>query len=342
MLAMVGVVVLILVLVASGVVVASRPATRGAPVAGPTTAGPSHLAVLQVRGGLAPLAAVIGSEGTPPAGAMTLPGSMTITVPGQGSAEVHEAAKASGRTFRIAASNTVGAWAQDYGVMDRPHLAAVVDRLGGIRVTVPTAFDAGNHSVGPGSVLLTGRQVETYLGIRQSPQLDLRWQLVLGGLLARRVQLLPSDFIEANQPLEVAGVVEAAQGAGIDILPTKNFGGDPKDPLVEVDRTALPRFMGQVFGYPNESVPVIVINGAGYPSVGESVAARVIPAGFHLVFSENARRFGRKRTAIVAAGKENVTAAERVRAALGVGQVQVSDISSGLAQVTILVGRNYK
>lgn len=340
--AMVGVVVLIVALVAVGVATASKPGTRAIPVAGPTTAGPSHLVVLQVRGGLAPLAAVIGSEGTPPAGAVTLPGSMTMTVPGQGTAEVNQAARASGETFRVAASNVLGAWAQNYGVMDRAHLSAVIDRLGGIQINLPTAWNTGKVTLGPGSVLFSGPRVTTYLGIAPSAQLDLRWQLVLGAMLAKRVQLLPSDFIQVSRPLDVAGVVEAAQGAGIDTLPTQNFGGDPKDPLIQADHAALPKFMGEVFGDPDPSIPVIVINGAGYPSVGQSVATRIIPAGFHIVFSENANRFGRQRTAIVANGRENIATAGRVRTALGVGQVQVSGIPSGLAEVTILVGKNYK
>jgi hypothetical protein len=85
----------------------------------------------------------------------------------------------------------------------------------------------------------------------------------------------------------------------------------------------------------------VVVNGSGAPGVGESVAARIIPAGFRVVVSQNAQRFDKRTTAIIASGDDHIDEAQRVRDALGLGQVQVTKVPSGLADVTIVVGKDY-
>jgi len=87
-------------------------------------------------------------------------------------------------------------------------------------------------------------------------------------------------------------------------------------------------------------VPVVVLNGSGLPGVGELVAERLIPEGFRVVVSENAASFDHDVTAIVVADEADRPLAERVRDSLGVGEVQVGGPASGLADVTVVVGRD--
>jgi hypothetical protein len=75
--------------------------------------------------------------------------------------------------------------------------------------------------------------------------------------------------------------------------------------------------------------------------VGEDVGADLIPAGFRIVLSENADTFDHQTTQIIAAGSENEPAAQDARDALGLGKVIVSQVASGLADVTIVVGKDY-
>jgi hypothetical protein len=75
--------------------------------------------------------------------------------------------------------------------------------------------------------------------------------------------------------------------------------------------------------------------------VGGDVAAQLIPAGFRIVLSENADTFDYKTTEVVANGTENEAAAAAALDAIGVGKITVSQISSGLADVSVTVGQDY-
>jgi len=57
--------------------------------------------------------------------------------------------------------------------------------------------------------------------------------------------------------------------------------------------------------------------------------------------SENADTFDYKETQVVANGTENEAAAAAALDAIGVGKIVVSQISSGLADVSVTVGQDY-
>ena len=133
-----------------------------------------------------------------------------------------------------------------------------------------------------------------------------------------------------------------AKGSAVQQVPVEDLGGDLQDPLIKADPEELPGFVSAAFGEGRgETVPVIVVNGNGEPGVGESVAAKIVPAGFRVVLSQNADRFDHETTAVIASGDEHLDAARRVQEALGVGEVQVTRVPSGLADVTIVVGKDY-
>jgi hypothetical protein len=75
--------------------------------------------------------------------------------------------------------------------------------------------------------------------------------------------------------------------------------------------------------------------------VGATVATQLIPAGFRIVLSENADTFDYKTTEVVANGTDNEAEAAKALDALGVGKIVVSQISSGLADVSVTVGQDY-
>ena len=66
-------------------------------------------------------------------------------------------------------------------------------------------------------------------------------------------------------------------------------------------------------------VSTIVQNGSGEPGVGEAVAARIIPAGFRVVLSQNAQTFDVDSTDVFANGTDHEDEARAVKEALGVG-----------------------
>jgi len=164
---------------------------------------------------------------------------------------------------------------------------------------------------------------------------------VLEGLVRTRPLVLPSDLAETDDAAAATATLSAARGASVQELPVRNLGTTARRPLVGPDEDRLASFVSSAFGRDDEAVPVVVVNGSGAPGVGESVAAKVVPAGFRVVLSQNADRFDKKTTAIIASGDEHVSEAQRLRDALGIGQVQVTRVPSGLADVTIVVGKDY-
>jgi hypothetical protein len=322
-------------------VLASRGDATGA--ASPIEAapvGPSSLAVLAVRGEPS-LAAVVGSGGDPPPAAVSLPSEMTFTVPGQGDGTIDEAVELEGPSFRVAVSNLLGVWVDHYAVMDRDGLVSLADRMGGIGVDLQDEFATGEKTLGPGQVRLKGDQVDEYLNVH-GRNVEFRWQLVLQGLLAKRALLLPSDLLQTDDESAVTAILDEAKGSAVQQLPVEDLGGDLQDPLLKADPEELPGFVSAAFGEGGgETIPVIVVNGSGEPGVGESVAAKIVPAGFRVVLSQNADRFDHEATAVIASGDEHLEAAQRVQEALGVGEVQVTRVPSGLADVTIVVGKDY-
>ena len=88
-------------------------------------------------------------------------------------------------------------------------------------------------------------------------------------------------------------------------------------------------------------MPVIVQNGSGAPGLGQDVAAVLLPLGFRVVLSQNADLFGYERTRVVANSDGAIADARRIKRALGVGRVRVSQVPSGIGDITIIVGEDF-
>ena len=70
------------------------------------------------------------------------------------------------------------------------------------------------------------------------------------------------------------------------------------------------------------------------------MATQIIPAGFRITLSQNAQTFD-VETTVFANGVEFEEAAKRAREALGVGRVRVSQVASGIGDITIVVGKDF-
>jgi hypothetical protein len=301
---------------------------------GPTKA--SELLLLQVVGTQDPLLALIGTgHGEHGPAFFSLPFDLTLTVPGQGEVRAADVAGLGAETIRVAVSNTFGAWAEHVAVLDLDGLASVVDRGKGIRVAVPGFYvtDAGN--LGPGSARLTGEQVVALLGM-QGEGAEARWASVVQGLLRGRVRLGEEDLAETDGIAGVRRVLKGAGGATIASFPTQSVAGSVTVPL----QPDLDRQVARMFGV-RSPVPVIVQNGVGAPGLGQNVAAILLPLGFRVVLSQNADLFGYERTRVVANGNGAIEDARRIREALGVGRVGVSQVPSGIGDITIIVGEDF-
>jgi hypothetical protein len=296
---------------------------------------PADLLALAVTGGDLPVVAVVGGgQGRRPE-ALVLPSEMTVVVPGQGEVLMGAAAALPGASMHVAVSNVVGTWTQGYATLDLRGLAALADAAGGLTVDVPEAVTIAGLQLGPGRTEMTGAQTAAYVGA-PSDATTQRWAAVLGALLAAAPSLEDVEM-DTGDAEGAAAIWAEAAGASVTVPATEIVAGSVSvAPQPELDE-----MIGELFGTP-APIPALIQNGSGAPGVGEDVAALLIPQGFRIVLSTNAESFDNERTEVVAIGQEHRADARLVHELLGVGVMRVSQVPSGLADVTIVVGKDFQ
>jgi hypothetical protein len=88
-------------------------------------------------------------------------------------------------------------------------------------------------------------------------------------------------------------------------------------------------------------VRIVVMNGNGRPGTGQTVARILVPSGFRLVSSLNAPKFNVGTTRIVAGSEDLLDEAYLAQRLLGVGEVFVVDQESHVADLSIVVGKDF-
>jgi len=293
----------LLVLAAFGAAGAWALLPGTAPQPPPPSPQPSTLTVLLARGAPEPLVAVVGSMGDPEPAALTIPSGLAITMPGGGEGTVADATSLPAPSMRTAVSNVIGAWAEHYAVVDVRSFSRVTEAAG-----------AGGSPSGRAAVE--------------------RWPRILEALLSRAETIDKGKLSESDDSAAVAGALSTAVGAEVVELPAVLGQAGTLRP----DTEAVDRVVARLFGLPARATSVVVLNGSGNPSVAGRVAERLLPAGFRVVVSSDAA--ASPTTAIVASAPADMKTAERVRDVLGVGEVVVSRVPSGLAEVTVLIGED--
>jgi anionic cell wall polymer biosynthesis LytR-Cps2A-Psr (LCP) family protein len=88
---------------------------------------------------------------------------------------------------------------------------------------------------------------------------------------------------------------------------------------------------------------VEILNGNGVPGVGQSVASSLNPAEFRVVNNDNADNFLHPDTVILCytTDRKVVSAAERIKNALGVGRIEFRSPNQNVVDITIVVGKDY-
>jgi hypothetical protein len=309
-------------------VTAPSGASGPAPNLGPTTFA------ISVRDAAVPLIAVVhvGGEGDVPV--LTIPADMQLEVPGLGDSSIAGIARQNAEDMRASLSNTLGTWIDHYLVLDLHQVAVLDDAAGGFTFTLPGAVTLSGGVVGPGQVTMDGTQLSEYLGI-DGPNAFTRWEVVLPALLTARTGgslTGQSDQLEA-----VAKLLPVDAAVRIDTFPTHMSASSSRVP----DFDALDAMMASDFGVTTPPVPVLVQNGVGDPGIASQVPALLVPEGFRIVLSVNADSFDHKTTLVIAGGEDHVADARRARRGLGVGELGVTEVPSGLADITIVIGKDF-
>lgn len=309
---------LALAAVATGMLLQADRSGPDAAAAGPDERSAVVL-VLELPSG--PLIAAVASGGGRAPSAIAIPAAVTLTIPGQGVGNAGEAALLPGPAAVTAISNLLGVWVPHYAFTDGRHLAAAVDRAGGIDVF-------GER--------LDGRGV---LGALGAAGRLATWREVLRSVLSSVGTWRVTDLTQSDDGVGATHTLRAAAGVEVGSLPTSRASGG----LMQIDGGATASVVADEFGGSgSEPVPVIVLNGNGAPGVGQAAAEALIPAGFRIVASGNASSFGHRVTLVVASAPEDQALAERAQEALGVGRVSEAGAPSGLADVTIVLGKDFE
>jgi len=258
-----------------------------------------------------------------------------------------------------------GSW-----VLDTAAFSRLVDTLGGIEVDVDVPVLSGRTVLlQPGQQRVNGARalaLGTYLAPGEQEQSRLaRLQAVIDGI----VGALPTDVRALIGSLGKG----SASSVGVPVLADLLAGlkkDDGKEqlqyrslPVIKVDAgTDETRFRVDADGTRSlvdellaASVPagvrsvgnrVLVLNGVGTPGLGEKVRARLVPAGFVFVGSRNANAFTYATTQVLVkdATTQGAALGARVARALGVpvSSVKVSDQIGTIADVVVIVGRDFK
>jgi len=302
----------------------------------PVYHGPLHLTVVAVRTEPQPFVAVVGSLGERPPVAIDVPSHLVLTLP---SGTVADAAQDDPTLLKASISNMLGAWTEHAVVLSKSGLSGIVDEIGGAPVRLEDVLTLDGENVGPGVVTLSGAQVIEYITSGSSFDQPGRWRAVVAGLLSGGPAIENGDGVEADDADAVTTALDAATGARILALPTRASGGGLLVPVDDRIRNVLATSFGIASPPP---VDVVVLNGSGVPGVAGTLAAKLVPEGFRIAAAQNAPSFNHKETVVYASYRGALGAAQEAARLLGVSQVTLGGAASGVADITILVGRDFK
>lgn len=88
---------------------------------------------------------------------------------------------------------------------------------------------------------------------------------------------------------------------------------------------------------------VEILNGNGKPGLGQEVAEKLVPQGFRIILSQNAKSLEYETTQVVvySNSKAALDIAKQVKELLGVGEILISRQQQSVVDVTIVVGKDY-
>jgi polyisoprenyl-teichoic acid--peptidoglycan teichoic acid transferase len=315
-----------------------------------------------------------GGPGAGDATVLFVPVSTVTDVPGHGLDRVGDAlAYGGGPLVAGTVDNLLGLHPDAVVTVSDRGWGAIVDRLGGITVDLPSAvrtdepdgttrvrFPAGEQD-------LTGDDVAELLGAAVSGEGELehvaRVRRVLDAIFAGLVAVpdalgeVPTDgspTIEASVPVEVvravfAAAAQAHEAGRLDslVVPVSPLtAGDERSLRIDGDRAealVADRFPTARSGAQAEGRRLQILNGNGRPGIGQHVAARVLPEGYRVVLTDNADRFDHEVTRVIAHGDDEAVL-ERARelvTLLGTGEVEISRTPQSVVDVTIVVGHDF-
>jgi polyisoprenyl-teichoic acid--peptidoglycan teichoic acid transferase len=311
-----------------------------------------------------------GGEGT----ILLVPPSTVADVPGHGSFGVGQAfAFGDAALTGVTLENLLGVRLDEVVAVSSAQWAAVLDRLGGYDIEVPTQLvsrddgGAGEVRFEPGPQHLDGSRLAEYLTFQAPDETELdalpRVQRVLAGMLDRLAEepdLLAevvgegAPELAADDPELVRELLAELSQARLEdgvvtlTLPVSPLGSGRED-VYRVDASRLSQLVedrlaaSRPSGEAGAGRDLQILNGNGIPGVGQLVAERLQPGGYRVLLSGNADSFDHETTRIVIHddGPEQLAVARDIRDRLGVGEIERSGTPQSVVDVTIVVGADF-
>ena len=250
--------------------------------------------------------------------------------------------------------NLLGASIAEVTIVDDATLASLLAPVGPLTVQVPERveqldpggrvqilYEAGPVTLQPGDVgpflAARGRGNDLARLARHQAFLD-SWLTVV----RERPDASPTT------PPALAHVFDALASRSVRtrVLPVEAFGtAAAEGELYRVRAGEVSRLVAAVFpgaGRPGSVARprVQILNGTGAVGLAETVRNK-LGAGFDVRLTGNAATFDKARTEVVFYDREKRAAAERVRTALGVGELVFSRNPLDVVDVTIIVGKDF-
>lgn len=273
----------------------------------------------------------------------------------------------------ITIENMLGIQIDHTIVVSDPIVSRIVDRAGGVDLTVkgrllaPQGADRLVPVFQPGRQHLDGRKAVRFLQYQGANEDELArfaraqtfWEALYGrfaGTDAARlgsiVSGLGSQLVTDAPPADVGAFFAAFAGAGgaarsYVSLPVEPVGGGGADDAYRVKQDELEARIASSFAAsrptaaPGAGVRLQILNGNGEPEIGLTVASILVPAGFRIADTGNASSFGFRRTRIVIYREADLPIAQRIRALLKLGQIEIGRTRQTIVDVTIVVGRDF-
>jgi hypothetical protein len=113
------------------------------------------------------------------------------------------------------------------------------------------------------------------------------------------------------------------------------------EPQREEVSDLLEQWWGVTIGGDEGVVRVIVYNGSGEPGIAGAVAQQLIGRGYRVVDTKNADSFDYEETQVIVQTSDPAVG-DGVAEALGVGLVTVQEANQDVAEVIIIIGKDYK
>ncbi len=323
----------------AGIVAAIRLTSKGdAPRKAPVAAAPPSLVVWGVNVQAASFVAVISNPGDLGPVAVVIPDETLVDIPG-GPGTVGAAAGEPGMLV-AAAQATLDRRIDHYVLMSDLDLGDLIDRIGPIELRLEEPFLWNGRTFGPGPARLTGGPAVGYLEAGTELDRTARWEEVLTGIFTSNAT--PSRW---NGALGRADSVQAVRSAFLDareaaVLEIPTAPSEGGGLLADPDDVA--GFLQGHLGPPGTPLfRVIVLNANGRKDDVVAIDSRLALLGYRVVAAQKARS-PLALTQIVAADESFLAKASEVQAILGVGSVYVGSESSGVADITIVVGKDFK